>query len=217
MKSNALLCCLLCCACLLASEEHFWDKQALSTWTSEQTAQFETTSPWAKQVTATLISNDSNMAGGGTRAAGGGGGRRGGAVYSGSSRGSSSSSPDAGIPKFQAIVRWVNAPMRQLLKPKLPDTFKGHYILSVTGLPIGEDPSTLTEQTTLQIKRGNPINPELAYQDPYDTATIYFAFLPSTLDVTSSKTAEFHMTAAPFEIKAKFLLNEMKISGEQAF
>jgi hypothetical protein len=119
------------------------------------------------------------------------------------------------MPKFQGIVRWVSAPlMQQILKLKLPENFKGRYVISVTGLPIGEDTSIMVEQTTMQLKRGDPVHPESAYQDPGDTATIYFAFLPSMLDASSGKTAQFTMEAAPFEIKTKFNLAEMKIHGE---
>ena len=213
MKSRILLLCCLSLALLSGSEDRFWEKQDPSTWTPEQVTQFITASPWAKQVTAVLTSNDSNMAASAPRS-GSGGGRRG-AVYS-SRGGSGSTAP--GMPKFQGIVRWVSAqPMQQLLKLKLPENFKGHYVISVTGLPIGEDPAVLAEQTTLQIKRGDAVHPETAYQDPNDTATVYFAFLPSMVDANSGKTAQFSMVAAPFEIKAKFILGEMKIHGEPAF
>jgi hypothetical protein len=106
--------------------------------------------------------------------------------------------------------------MQQILKLKLPDSFKGRYVVSVTGLPIGEDAAIMAEQTTLQMKRGEAIHPETAYQDPNDTATIYFAFLPSMLDASSGKVAQFSMLAAPFEIKTRFNLAEMKIHGQPA-
>jgi hypothetical protein len=104
--------------------------------------------------------------------------------------------------------------MQQLLKLKLPDGFKGHYVISVTGLPVGEDAAIIAEQTTLQLKKGEPVHPETAYQDPNDTATIYFSFLPSMLDISGVKMAQFSMVAAPFEIKTRFNLAEMKIHGE---
>jgi hypothetical protein len=217
MKPRVLL---LCCLSLmpllggrllLLADDRFWDKQEVSAWTPEQKTQFLTASPWAKQVTAVLTSNDSNMAGATPRSSGSG--RRGGAVYS--SRGSSSSTAATTMPKFQGIVRWVSSPlMQQILKPKLPENFKGHYVISVTGLPIGEDTAIMVEQTTMQLKRGDPVHPESAYQDPGDTATIYFAFLPSMLDASSGKIAVFIMEAQPFEIKTKFNIPEMKIHGE---
>ncbi len=198
---------------LLGGEDRFWDKQDTAAWTPDQIRQFVTASPWAKQVTAVLISNDSNMAETAPRSSGSGTGRRG-AVYS--SRGNSDT-PGPGMPKFQGVVRWVSAqPMQKLLKLKLPESFKGHYVISVAGLPIGADAAAMAEQTTLQLKRGEPVHPETAYQDPNDTATIYFAFLPSMLDTSSGKIAQFNMIAAPFEIRTRFNLAEMKIHGEQA-
>ena len=206
-----------------ASEERFWDKHDSSAWNAEQVKQFETASPWAKQTTALLTSNDSNSgvglgtglgdASAPTRSAGGTITNRG-RVYSSHD----SNSPNGpALPRFSAIVRWQNAPMQKLLKPKLPEGFKGHYVISVSGLPIGEDAPSLAERTTLQIKRNDPIHPEIAYQDPTDTATVYFAFLPSTLDPFSAKVAEFKMDAAPFEVRIKFNLSEMKIHGDPSF
>ena len=106
--------------------------------------------------------------------------------------------------------------MLQVMKPKLPDDFKGHYVVSVSGIPIGGDINVIADQTTLQVKRGEPIHPETAYQDPNDTDTIYFSFLPSMLDLSSAKTAEFRMVAGAFEVRTKFNLGEMKIRGAQS-
>jgi hypothetical protein len=210
MKIRVLLLCCLSLVPLQGGDERFWDKQEPAAWTPEQKTQFLCASPWAKQVTAVLISNDSNMAGATPRPAGSG---RRGAVYS--SRGTSDSSNGPAMPKFQGLVRWVSAaPMQQLLKLKLPEGFQGHYVISVTGLPVGEDAAIIAEQTTLQLKKGEPVHPETAYQDPNDTATIYFSFLPSMLDISGVKMAQFSMVAAPFEIKTRFNLAEMKIHGE---
>ena len=209
--NRKLLLCWLSLGLLAGGDDKFWEKQDSANWTPEQVTQFVTSSPWAKQTTAVLTSNDSNMAAN-TPRSGGGGGRRG-AVYS--SRGSSDSTPN--MPKFQAIVRWLNAPMKKVLKSKLPGSFQGHYVISVTGLPVGEEAAGLAEQTTLQLKRGDSVHPEIAYQDPNDTATVYFAFLPSMVETNGGKTATFTMLAAPFEIKVKFNLAEMKIHGEPSF
>lgn len=211
MNRKVVLLCLLSLRLLAGGDDKFWEKQDSANWTPQQITQFVTASPWAKQTTAALTSNDSNMVANTPRTAGGGGRR--GAVYS--SRGSSETAP--AMPKFQAIVRWLNAPMKKALKPKLPETFQGHYVISVTGLPVGEEAAGLAEQTTLQMKRGDSVHPEIAYQDPNDTATVYFAFLPSMVEVSGGKTATFSMLAAPFEVKVKFNLAEMKVHGEPSF
>ncbi len=116
------------------------------------------------------------------------------------------------------MVRWVSAPaMRKILKTKLPVTLDGRYVISVSGLPFGGDAASTAEHTTLQIKRGDAVHPETVYQDPNNTATIYFAFLPSMVDVSSGRNAEFDMFAPPFEIRTKFNLTEMKVKGEPSF
>lgn len=192
---------------LTAGEEKFWTKTDAGSWTPQQISKFTTDSPWAKQVTAVLVSNDSNMA---TAPRGVGRGRM-------SRTPSNLPSPDA-LPKWQALVRWVSAkPMQHALKLQLPETLKGRYVISVTGLPIGDDTAQISDQTTLQLKRGEAIHPESAYKDPNDSATIYFAFLPSMVDISSSKSANFDMVAQPYEVKSRFSLTDMKYRGEPAF
>jgi hypothetical protein len=196
--------------CLLArGEQKFWSKTEAGAWTPEQISEFTQSSPWAKQVTAVLSTNGSNMAADAVRPAGRGGR---------SGRSGSDVPQPAELPKWQALVRWVSAkPMKEILKLHLPPDFDGHYVISVSGLPLGEDTTEIASQTTLQLKRGDPVHPETAYQDPGDTSTIYFAFVPSTLDVSSSKTAVFSMLAQPYEIRAKFSLSEMKYLGQTSF
>jgi hypothetical protein len=211
MRSLAF--CFFCIGVFLLSggEQRFWDKQDSSSWTPQQVAQFTTASPWAKQVTAVLTSNDSNMATGAPRGGGGGRGGRGG------TRGTSGTPPTAEMPKWEAIVRWASAkPMQQVLKLHLPDNFQGRYVVSVSGLPVAGDTTEIAERTTLQLKRGDAVHPESVYQDPSDTSSIYFSFLPSMIDITNGRTAVFNMVASPYEIKAKFNVGEMKYLGEPA-
>ena len=128
------------------------------------------------------------------------------------------------MPKFQGIVRWVSAkPMLEALKLKLPESLKGHYVISVFGLPItagetdpdNKDPfAALKADTTLMLKKSESAQPEIAYQDPADTSSMYFGFLPSMLNVESAKVASFSMTSGPFAVKTKFNLEEMKYHGE---
>jgi hypothetical protein len=195
------------------ASSHFWDKDDPSTWTADEITQLTTKSPWAKEATAELKSNDSNMAGAAPRAAGRG--RRG---------GGSAGAASPGLPKFQSIVRWASAkPIREALKLKFPESLAGHYVISVSGLPIispgdtGDDSfATIKDQTALLLKRGEPIQPGVAYQDPNDTSTIYFGFLPQLANVADAKTAIFTMSTGPLEVKVKFNLEEMKYRGELA-
>jgi hypothetical protein len=208
---------------LAFGDSHFWDKEDPSAWTPDQVTQLTTDSPWAKQVSADLNDNTSGGPANAPRM-GGRGGRR------GTAGGAGSTSPN--VPRFKAVVRWASAaPIRTALKLKFPESLSGHYVISVSGVPImspppadenaggkpGTDPfAGLKEQTSLQLKRGEPIEPGVAYEDPSDTSTIYFGFLPQLARVTEAKTATFSMSTGPLVVKAKFNLGEMKYRGELA-
>jgi hypothetical protein len=134
--------------------------------------------------------------------------------------------PSQTLPKIQAVIRWASAePVQKALHLRFPEELKAHYVISVTGLPIsaGQDSEskddafeTLKEQTSLEVKRGEPIQPGVAYQDPDDTSTIYFGFLPSLVPVADAKTAVFQTNTGPLAAKAKFNLTKMKFHGELA-
>jgi hypothetical protein len=203
--------CILSALLVFGAEQKFWLRQDVTAWTPQQVTEFTSASPWAKQVSATLVSNDSNMASGMPGSGGGGRVGRGGHY-------SSSTPAAATLPNWQATVRWASAkPMRRVLKRHLLENFAGRYVISVSGLPISGNATEMAEQTTLQLKRGDPVHPESAYQDPTDTSTIYFAFLPSMIDVSNGKTALFNMLASPYDIKAIFNLGDMKYLGEPSF
>lgn len=202
---------------LFASDtSHFWDKEEPSTWTPVQVSELTNSSPWAMSVTAELKSNGSNMAASAPQVAGRGG-RRGGVA---------AGAPPQTLPKMQAVIRWASAkPIREALHLKLPESLNGHYVISVSGLPIisGEDSASesdpfaaLKEQTSLEVKRGEPIAPGVAYQDPSDTSTIYFGFLPALVPLTEARTAIFQTNTGPLAAKAKFNLTKMKYRGELA-
>ena len=198
---------------------HFWDKEEPSAWTSSEIQQLTTESPWAKQTLAMLSNNNSSLAGPSTVS-----GRRG-RMGGGSSRTTAST-----LPKFPVVVRWVSAkPMLQAMKLKLPASLNDHYVIEVSGLPIASsgseqgvsnsatDPSAeLKEQTSLQAKRGDSIQPGEVYQDPNDTSSVYFGFLRQFLDLTEASVATFSTESGPLAIKVKFHLREMKYRGELA-
>ena len=199
---------ILSLALLSAAEQKFWDKQDPTTWTPDQVTQFTTSSPWAKKVTAELLSNASNMAANTPRTGSTGRGR--------SSRGTADTST-VEMPKLQGVVQWVSAkPMQQVLKLHLPASFQGRYVVGVSGLPVSNKTKDAIDDTTLQSKHGDAVHPEDAYQDPADTSAIYFAFLPSTIDLDGAKTAVFTMVVSPYSVKAKFNISEMKYRGEPA-
>ncbi len=194
----------------------FWDKKDPSAWTTEEISQLTNNSPWAVSVTAEVKSNDSNMAGS-VPAVGGRGGRRG---------VSTAGTAPQTLPKMQAVIRWASAePIRQALHLKFPASLTGHYVVSVSGLPMisGQDAAeeadafaSLKEQTSLEVKRGEAVQPGVAFQDPEDTSTIYFGFLPALVPVMDAKTAIFETNTGPLAAKAKFNLTKMKYHGELA-
>ena len=200
-------------------DTRFWDKKDSSAWTSAEIQQLTTESPWAKQTIAVLSNNNSSLAGPSTVP-----GRRG-RMSGGNSRTTASN-----LPKFPVAVRWASAkPMLQAMKLKLPASLNDYYVIGVSGLPIASsgseqgasspaaDPfAELKEQASLQAKRGDPIQPGEAYQDPNDTSSIYFGFLRQFLDLTESNVATFSTEAGPFAVKVKFHLKEMKYRGELA-
>ncbi len=201
-------------------DTRFWDKKDPSAWTFAEIQQLTRESPWAKQTIAVLSNNNSSLAGPSTVP-----GRRG-RMSGGSSRTTTASN----LPKFPVAVRWASAkPMLQAMKLKLPASLNDYYVIGVSGLPIASsgseqgvsspaaDPfAELKEQTFLQAKRGDPIQPGEAYQDPNDTSSVYFGFLRQFLDLTESNVATFSTEAGPFAVKVKFHLKEMKYRGELA-
>jgi hypothetical protein len=166
-RRSALLVCISSCFAgpvhvSAFGDAHFWDKEDPSAWTPDEISQLTTNSPWAKQVTADLNNNTSSGPASTPRMGGRGGSRGGGGG------GGGASSPN--LPKFKGVVRWASAaPVRAALKLKFPELLSGHYVISVSGLPITSGPggeesesaksasdpfAGLKEQTSLQLKRG---------------------------------------------------------------
>jgi hypothetical protein len=200
-----------------ANTSRFWNQKDPAQWTSDEILRLTTNSPWAKQVAAEL-NNDNSSLGGGAPRSGGRGGRRGG--------GGGGGSMSSNLPKFQAVVRWASAaPIREALKLKLPSSLDGHYVISVSGLPLmsaGENDSQhdpfemMKEQTKLQVKRGDPVEPGVAYEEPNSRSTVYFGFLPQLVSASEGKSATFSMSTGPLSVKVKFDFNQMKYRGELA-
>ncbi len=131
-------------------------------------------------------------------------------------------------PKFQGVVRWASAkPIRLALKLQFPPSLSGHYVISVSGLPIvsghgGDDGSTadsydgLKAQTSLQVRGQDAIPPDVIEPDKNETSTLYFGFLPQLIQLDGDKTVTFATTMAPLNVKVKFELKQMKFKGDLA-
>jgi hypothetical protein len=155
------------CSRLPAATADFWNRKPPSEWTREEIDRLITKSPWAKEVNAQYAPGEGNPGGdpgsgggypgngggsgggqgrprvgigglgipglGGIGLPGGGGGQRRG---NGTPRGGATSA-------YQGTVRWESArPILDALKAPLPDTFDGHYVLSVNGIPLMSTRST---------------------------------------------------------------------------
>ena len=200
-----------------ATEEEFWNSKPPESWTPEEIESLITKSPWARPVTAEVkayspLSNVTPSRRGGVRS------NRAGA------------NAGEGSPKFQGVVRWASAkPMRLALKSQFPSAMAGHYVISVSGLPIvsghgGDDSASggadsydgLKSQTSLQVKGQDSVVPDVIQPDKGETSTLYFGFLPETIRLEGDKTVTFATVMAPLNVKVKFELKEMKYKGDLA-
>jgi hypothetical protein len=196
----------------------FWDTEAPDKWTSDEIQELTTKSPWAKPVTAEVKAYAPL---GSSRSS-----RRGGVQTTGRA---GAGSPSVDSPKFPGVVRWASAkPILLALKQKLPDELAGHFVISVSGLPIvsghgGEAGATdvdtyegLKAQTSLQVKGQKAVPPGVIQQDRKETSTIYFGFLPQLVQLDGDKTVTFETTMDPLRVKVKFETKQMKFKGDLA-
>jgi hypothetical protein len=219
---------------LQAFASDFWNKRDPSEWTSEEVSQLTSKSPWAKEVGATA--NPGGSPGGGGGYGGGGGGGMGGGGMGGGRRGRGMGTPSQ---NYKGTIRWESAkPILDALKAPLPDAFKEHYVISVTGFPVtgpsnrrynteGDDPNTslqdvldhLKSVTFLQPKDKRDIQPGIVQQPAngrYGT-TVLFGFSKEVLSLKpEDKEVTFITSFGKLDLKAKFNLKEMQYKGELA-
>ena len=194
----------------------FWNTQDPDKWTSDQIEELISKSPWAKPVTAELKAFAPLSSTSGPR-------RNMGVNMPRAGAGDTS-----GSPKFQGVVRWASAkPIRLALKQQFPEDLEGHFVISVSGLPIvsghGGDDSTggdsyagLKQKTSLQVKGQEAVQPGLIEPDKKETSTLYFGFLPQLVQLDGDKTVTFETTMDPLRVKAKFEMKTMKFKGDLA-
>jgi hypothetical protein len=141
---------------LHAATGDFWNKKAPGDWTTDEIDRLITKSPWAKTVKAQYAPGGGNYDDGGGYPGGtgngggypGGGGRprggigipgiggigipgMGGGMGRGRGNGGGSASP------YEGTVRWESArPILDAMKSPLPEAFEGHYVISVSGIPL---------------------------------------------------------------------------------
>jgi hypothetical protein len=214
-----------------ASKTDFWNQKDPGAWSSAEKKGLITNSPWARYVRAdTSRSSEARppengsaspvstqMPGGG---GGGGrdmGGRRGGA---------------ANLPAFYGTVRWESAkPVLVALKRDLPKELEDHYVIGVSGFPLGlRDPRTesgetasarlddLKQVTTLRAKRKDPAQPGIVMRSSdTDGPVVLFGFSRDAIAIEpTDKNVEFQTQFGLLDISARFDPKQMAYRGELA-
>ena len=141
-----------------AKAPQFWEAKPAADWSENEIKELMTKSPWAKQVTAefkggggpSMGGMGGGGGGGGRRGGGGGGGGMGGGggaggggdMGGGGMSGGGGGGGGAGggmpsMPQIKATIRWETAaPIIQAGQRKWPASVAGHYLISVSGLPM---------------------------------------------------------------------------------
>jgi hypothetical protein len=230
---------------LTAGNSEFWEKKPPSEWTNEEIDRLITKSPWAKEVNAQYAPGQSN--GGGYPSGGGypgGGGNRGpmggpslgipGIGGIGFPRGGGRRGQGGGgqASAFHGTVRWDSAlPIRDALKSPLPDTFDGHYVLAVSGIPLldNRDPDSrdadaeddpldnLKAMTSLQVKGKDYVQAGIVKRQVGTGTTLLFGFSKEMLPITKQDgEINFSTQMKRLIVKARFTPKEMLYHGELA-
>jgi len=194
----------------------FWNAKDPASWTEEEVAVLMSKSPWARAATPTIKGTSDDPTGGGQPmggrgGAGGGMGRR--------------------PPSVNAIVRWESAqPILDALKAPLAADLQGHYIISVTNLPIGPAPrparpgaevppdealERAQNGATLQVKGKDPGEAGIARRN--HIGSILFGFSKDYLHLTANdREIVFKLDTGQLLLSTRFDTKEMTYHGKLA-
>jgi hypothetical protein len=188
----------------------FWNAKDPSTWTEEEIVTLTSKSPWVREAVAD-IRNAEDPTGGSVLGESGGKGM------------------DRRRANLNIIVRWESAqPILDALKAPLPADFEGHYVVSVTNLPLvirrpGRGDETAPDDTldriqsgtTLQVKGRDPVEAGIARRT--HIGSVLFGFLKDQLRLTSGdREIAFALTTQRLSLKTKFDTKEMIYHGKLA-
>ncbi|MGD1072151.1 MAG: hypothetical protein ABSB15_18645 [Bryobacteraceae bacterium] len=201
---------------LLAAE--FWNAKDPSTWTEEEINILTSKSPWARAAVPGIKHADDP-----TESAGGGGGAGG---MGGGGGGGRATFRRATI---NVIVRWESAqPILDALRAPLAADFAGHYVLSVTNLPIpprrtgrgddgapDEELERMQNGATLQVRDKGTAEAGIVRRTRI--GSILFGFSKDLLRLSpSDREIFFTLDTEIFVLKAKFDGKEMVYHGKLA-
>jgi hypothetical protein len=224
----------------------FWNDKEPSVWSDKDVERMLTRSPWAKDATVQMNFSAMQQGGAPGGGMGRGGPGRGGPGMGGPGMGGpgmgggpmggppGEGSGGGGPTQFKAIVRWESAaPIRAARKKEGEEQDAAFYVISVSGLPAmrsGRRPPGSTaappeadkemqermkQATSLQPKGRIAISPA-RIENSGDGVILFFftrEAIPLSLD---DKEVAFATHLGPLEVKAKFVLKEMRYCGKLA-
>jgi hypothetical protein len=210
----------------------FWNKKQSSDWSAVEVAQLMARSPWAKEVNADFT-NDADYKN--PPAAGPGNGRSGTAAPPQIEIGREPRDVSAGAKRREPVtVRWESAePIREAARIPLGADFKGRYVISVSGLPLGvmdrrrragtDEPEAgrmieqLKSSATLEAKGQEPEQPGVVLPAPRAPGTYLFGFSKELLPLDAdSREILFTLQTGMIAVKAKFDPKTMVYKGHLA-
>jgi hypothetical protein len=241
----------------------FWNKKPPSQWTREEIDLLITKSPWAKNIKATYAPGENPSSNSGGYPGGNGGGGYPGGGYPGGGRprggigipgigglgipgmggggrprnGGGGGNGRGQASPYEGTVRWESAlPIQDALKTGPPDTFDGHYVISVNGIPLmggsryqGEDDSAsdrrkeqddmdrLKGLSSLQVKGKDLVQAGLAVRQVSSGSSFLIGFSKELLPLhTNDSEVVFTSQLGRLVVKTHFLLKEMLYHGELA-
>jgi hypothetical protein len=225
----------------------FWDKKPPAEWSSEEIAKLTSKSPWAKPVSAQVAAGNGGRGGMGGGAGGPGmggpriggipgmgGPRMGGGGMGGGGIGGGRRGGGGGMQQVKGTVRWESAQtILDALKTPLPPAFKDHYVISVSGFPLGggrrqsddsDDAGKPSERMLDDLKaytslepKGKPIAQPGVVQPQVTSGpgSILFGFSKEALELSADdKEVLFSTQIGRAIIKTKFEFKEMKYHGK---
>jgi hypothetical protein len=199
-------------ASLVFAGTPFWNGKDPSTWTEEEIVMLTSKSPWTREAVPDIIKNAEDPTGGSVLGESSGGkmGRR--------------------RAPLTVIVRWESAqPILDALRAPLPADFAGHYVLSVTNLPLapvrragrGGDAAPddsldrIQNGTTLEVKGKETVEAGIARRS--HIGSILFGFSKEQLPLTpSDREIVFALNTQILSLKTKFDAKEMIYHGKLA-
>jgi hypothetical protein len=192
----------------LLSAAEFWNTRDPSMWTEDEIRILTSKSPWAREAVPGIKRADDP-----TESVGAGGGRSG-----------------MRIQTVRIYVRWESAqPILDALRTTLEPDLAGHYVVSVTNLPMptvhrmgrgaNAEPDETMERiqngTTLSARGKEPIPPEIVRRN--HIGSIVFAFPKDTLRLTSNdREILFQLETDLLTLKTKFDGKDMVYHGKLA-